>query len=85
MHRGDDPMKVERPPIDLALPVPARAEVHPSSLKKAPKTRSAYDSSSVIDTVEIQRNDFRPLSVSAKKPKHSGAGAGKGLYIDLWA
>ena len=78
-------MKVARPPIDLTLPVPARADGRLSSVQKSPRMRSGYDADGVIDTVEIRRYDFRPLPVTEKSKIRGAAGSGKGLYIDLWA
>jgi hypothetical protein len=83
--RCDDTMKVERPPRDLTLPVPVKADGKPSSLLRSPKARSAYDAAGVIDTVEIRHNDFQPIPVAGKSKKQGAAGAVKGLYIDLWA
>lgn len=78
-------MKIERPPLDLTLPVLIRSGVSPSPARVSPKTRTGYGAPTALSTVGIHRIEIQRLPIYGKSTNLGSADTLKGLYIDLWA
>ena len=70
---------------ELTLPVPVGAEARLHPLSRPARAHSGYDTSGIIDTVEIRRGNFQTLPANPRMKNLPVAKTGKGIYLDLWA